>query len=98
MSHLLKLADLLEQAAAALREADKAIAVIPTISGTPISTLSARARRCLRRLGVKVLEDAAQLSYEDLEDSRGCGATTKLEIHEALQSIGLGLKGGWQNR
>lgn len=105
MTSFLELAQLLECAAKALREAHAALSPIglPAGTGTPIESLglSVRARKSLRRddkqdeLGPRI-ETAEQLclrSAAELLYRRNFGHTSLREVRDALAARGLALRG-----
>lgn len=95
MSNLLNLADLLEKAALALREADAKLSSLPAIKTTRIeeSTLSVRARKGLMRLEIYTLEQLQEKTADDLRETRGMGPTVIYEIRKCLGRKGMALKG-----
>lgn len=94
-SKFLELAQLLEEAAKALREADEKLTAIPNITRTSIfqAGLSIRARKVLYRLGCEFFEQAADFYEDQLLAIKNCGPTVVDEVREKLGRIGLCLTG-----
>ena len=100
-----RLADLLEVAAKALREADGILDCIPRSPGitsdTPLESLpcwkelSARARKCLRYESlpyaqrIRTIAELCRLSADDLRERRNCGIVTIREIRKWLLKNGF---------
>lgn len=54
--------------------------------------LTVRAYNCLRRHGVKTIEDLAEMTIDDLYHVRNLGSKSRTEVIEKLKGIGITLK------
>lgn len=92
VTNYLELAELLEKAARALREAHDALAAIPS-SGTLIYEGSVRAQKILERLGVTTYEQLSEKTEDDVLGIRNSGKTVVAELRQLLKQKGMTLKG-----
>jgi DNA-directed RNA polymerase subunit alpha len=97
VSKLLQLADLLEQAAKALRDADASLAKgVRPPERIPLSALnlSVRANKALsRRADLDFVDELTDLTAGDLLELRNFGMTSLTEVRRKLEARGLYLKG-----
>lgn len=91
MENLTQLAELLERAARALREADRKLQEIPTLE-TPIlakDVFSIRVRELLKAHGIYDLSQVCCRTSEWLEKTAKLGVTGMREVHAALEKHGM---------
>ena len=95
MGKFTDLADLLEKAATALREADAKLISVPSTQETSVFKInfSVRVRKGLNRLNVTTVEQLCRLSALDFEDVKNFGPVALQEVRDKLKKYGLGLKG-----
>lgn len=93
MSRYLALADLLEEAAKALREADNALKNISRKQGLPLSEFNTRIRKSLYRLGITTLDQLCSTTAIELLETKNFGERCLQEVREKLNKHGLCLRG-----
>jgi DNA-directed RNA polymerase alpha subunit len=94
-SEYLRLAQLLEEAAAALRKADVVLQGLPPVRPTPVKTLklSVRLQNLLFRNGVEYVEQLVQMTEDELLLLPNFGMSSLYDLVRALRARGLSLAG-----
>jgi len=72
-------------------EKDKVLPLVLKKSAEELD-LSVRAYNCLRRAGIKTIEDITKMSFEQLAKLRNMGEKTAMEVVEKLKKHGLNLE------
>lgn len=91
--NLFELARLLEQAAAALRQADADLVIVPRQLETPVASaaISARTRNALRDHGLVYMEQLCNVTARQILELRNVGQRSLTEIRQWLAERGLAL-------
>jgi DNA-directed RNA polymerase alpha subunit len=94
VTNYLHLAELLEKAAKALREADEVLKGVPQVRTVTIPNLrlSVRCLKVLNRKDIRTIDRLLDTTPEELLESHNFGMTSLSELREKLAEYGLHLK------